>query len=73
MNIFIIIFIFRTDKLTIIIFNRNVCIAFGASMKDLHNASRLAAEDTGSVEIDLEDGVLTLTVGDEVLSEDDEE
>ena len=53
-----------------IICNRNVDILFGATMADFHNASRLAAEDNGSIAIDLEDGVITLVVG-KVLSSDD--
>lgn len=54
-----------------VICNRNVDIQFGASMNDFHNASRLAAEDNGSIAIDLEDGVITLAVGKEVSSDDD--
>lgn len=55
-----------------VICNRNVDILFGASMADFHNASGLAAEEKGSIAIDLGDGVISLQVGKEVSSDDDE-
>jgi hypothetical protein len=56
-----------------VIGNRHVEIMFGASMDDFHKASRLAAEGGGSIPIEMEDGVFSLKVGDEVSSESDEE
>ncbi len=60
-----------------VICNRHVDVVFGASMDDFHRASMLAAEGGGSMSIDMEDGVFSLRVGDEVSSqsedEDDEE
>ncbi len=55
-----------------VICNRNVDILFGASMTDFHNASRLAAEGNGSIAIDLQDGVITLVVGKELSSDDED-
>lgn len=55
-----------------VICNRNVDILFGASMAAFHNASRLAAEEKGSIAIDLRDGVISLLVGKELSSDDDE-
>ncbi|KAL7526798.1 hypothetical protein ACHAXR_001660 [Thalassiosira sp. AJA248-18] len=55
-----------------VICNRHVDITFGASMEDFHNASTLAAIE-GSMPIKMEEGVFTLKVGKEVLSDEDEE
>lgn len=55
-----------------IICNRHVDILFGASRDDFHNASKLAAEE-GSMPIEMEDGVFTLAVGNEVSSDEEEE
>jgi len=55
-----------------VICNRHVDISFGASMASFHNASHLAAEE-GSMPIKMEDGVLTLKVGEEVSSDDEDE
>ncbi len=56
-----------------VICNRHVDIVFGASMEDFRKASILAAEGGGSIPIDMEDGVFSLRVGDEVSSESEEE
>lgn len=57
-----------------VICNRHVDIFFGATMEDFHNASKLAANaEGGSLPIDMEDGVLTLKVGKELSSDDEQE
>lgn len=56
-----------------IICKRHVDIIFGASIEDFHRASTLAAEGGGSIPIEMEDGVLSLRVGNEVSSESGEE
>lgn len=55
-----------------VICNRHVDITFGASMEAFHNVSRLAAEE-GSMPFVMEDGVVTLKVGDPVSSDEEEE
>lgn len=58
----------------VVICNRHVDIMFGASMEDMHNVSRLAAEcEGGSIPILMEDGVFKLTVGNEASSEGSDE
>ena len=58
----------------VVICNREVDILFGASMKDYHDASKLAASaEGGSLPIDMEEGVFTLKVGKVASSDDDEE
>lgn len=51
---------------------RLVNFKFGASMEDFRNANLLAAEE-GSMQIEMKEGVLTLEVGEEVLSNDEED
>lgn len=55
----------------IVLCNRHVNMAFNSSLSDLHNASRLAAKE-GSMPIELEEGVLTLTVGREASDDEDD-
>ena len=55
-----------------VICNRHVDILFGASMKNYHNVSKLAAAE-GSLPIEMEDGVFSLKVGKEVSSDEEEE
>ena len=56
-----------------VICNRHVDILFGASMEDFHNASKLAASaDGGSMPIKMENGVISLKVGKEVSSDDED-
>ena len=56
----------------VVLCNRRVDLAFGASMDAFHHVSRLAAEE-GSLPLEMEEGVLTLTVGDAVSSDEEEE
>jgi hypothetical protein len=55
----------------IVLCNRHVDMAFNSSLRDLHNASKLAAKE-GSMPIVLEEGVLTLTVGREATDDEDD-
>lgn len=58
----------------LVICNRHITMRFGATMKDFHDASSIAAV-TGSAEITMGEGVISLEVGNEATSdeEDDEE
>lgn len=56
----------------LVICNRHIAISFGATMKDFHDASNLAAKK-GSAEINMGEGVLSVEVGDEASDEEGDE
>mmetsp|Transcript_26803 Transcript_26803/g.55137 ORF Transcript_26803/g.55137 Transcript_26803/m.55137 type:complete len:489 (+) Transcript_26803:45-1511(+) len=56
----------------VVICKRHVNFGFGASKEDLHAASKMASTE-GSMEMELCPKVLTLTVGDECVSSDEED
>lgn len=56
----------------LVICNRQITMIFGATMKNFHDASNYAAAK-GSAEIVMGEGVLTIGIGNEVASDDEEE
>ncbi|KAL3770692.1 hypothetical protein ACHAWO_010357 [Cyclotella atomus] len=56
----------------LVICNRHITMTFGATMKDFHDASNLAAKK-GSIEINMGEGVLSMEVGNEASDDDDED
>lgn len=55
----------------LVICNRHVTMSFNATMKDFHEASKFATAK-GSAEINMQDGVLTIEVGDEASSDEED-
>ena len=55
----------------LVICNRHVTMSFNAAMKDFHEASQLASKK-GSAEINMQDGVLSIEVGNEASSDEED-